>query len=390
MPSSGTSQPLPRLAPETLHAFLDDLFGEEFHHKQVLSLSYGVLAVLHAAHLAVRSLGKALAKARGLQPKHATKQIDRLLSNEALPLPALFKLWIPFVLGPRKEIVVALDWTDFEKDDHTTLALYLITSHGRATPLCWKTVKKSELAGKRYQYESELLALFDETVPEEVRITLLADRGFGDQERYDFLDLYGWDYVIRFRCNILVTNQKGETKPAKEWLPPSGRATKLPGARVCAEKTEVGAVVVVRAPGMKDAWFLATNRGGLSAAQVVGLYSKRFKIEETFRDTKDPHFGMGLSATHIKKEERRDRLLLLLAMGYALLVLLGAAGEQCGLDSGFKSSPKSGRVLSLYNQGKFWYEAMPNLPEMRRKKLLAAYEKELRRHAFIRTVFGVL
>jgi hypothetical protein len=29
------------------------------------------------------------------------------------------------------------------------------------------------------------------------------------------------------------------------------------------------------------------------------LYARRFTIEETFRDLKDNHFGMGLSATHI-------------------------------------------------------------------------------------------
>jgi len=38
-----------------------------------------------------------------------------------------------------------------------TLAGYLITGHGRATPLIWKTVKKSELAGHRNDHEYRLL-----------------------------------------------------------------------------------------------------------------------------------------------------------------------------------------------------------------------------------------
>jgi hypothetical protein len=36
-------------------------------------------------------------------------------------------------------------------------------------------------------------------------------------------------------------------------------------------------------------------------------YGKRFTIEETFRDTKNGHLGIGLSATHIRDEGRRDR-----------------------------------------------------------------------------------
>jgi len=59
----------------------------------------------------------------------------------------------------------------------------------------------------------------------------------------------------------------------------------------------------------------------------VKFYSRRFTIEEVFRDTKDLHFGLGLSATHIRDERRRDRLLLLVAIGHRLLTLLGAASE---------------------------------------------------------------
>jgi hypothetical protein len=85
----------------------------------------------------------------------------------------------------------------------------------------------------------------------------------------------------------------------------------LTDASVTADKTRVAAVVVVRAKDMKDPWCLATSRSDLTASQVVALYGTRFRIEETFRDTKDIHFGMGLSARHIGAPARRDRLLFL-------------------------------------------------------------------------------
>jgi hypothetical protein len=92
--------------------------------------------------------------------KHATKQIDRLLPNSGLDVDALFAVWVPFVLGARPEAVVAMDWTDFDGDDQTTLGLYLVTSHGRATPLMWRTVRKSELKKRRNEYEDALLERF--------------------------------------------------------------------------------------------------------------------------------------------------------------------------------------------------------------------------------------
>src|SRR6185436_6205861 len=104
-------------------------------------------------------------------------------------------------------------------------------------------------------------------------------------------------------------------------------ARKLASPKVTADRTEIGAVVVVKDKRMKDSWCLASSLGDLSAGEIVKLYGRRFTIEETFRDQKDLHFGMGLSATHIRNADRRDRLLLLVAMAHSLLTLLGAASE---------------------------------------------------------------
>ncbi len=42
---------------------------------------------------------------------------------------------------------------DRRRDDQTTLALNLVTNHGRATPLLWLTVFKGELKDKRNDYD---------------------------------------------------------------------------------------------------------------------------------------------------------------------------------------------------------------------------------------------
>ena len=383
-------RPSPRLKPKNVRQFVDELFGDTIHARRVDSLADAVTGVLHAASLAIHAIGRGLAAAKGIQAKHATKQVDRLLSNGGIPLSRLFELWVRFVVGERKEIVVALDWTEFDADKQATICLYLVTGHGRATPLVWKSVEKGTLEGRRTSYETEVIDRLGAALPEDVKVTVLADRGFGDQKRYEHLAFIGWDYVIRFRACILVTDKDGSTKSAGEWLSKTGKAKLLKDARVTDDKIQIPAVVLVHDKRMQDAWCLATSRVDLGAADVAKLYGRRFTIEETFRDTKDIHFGMGLSATHIRNTERRDRLLFLGAIAHALLTLLGAAGERCGLDRTLKVNTVKRRTLSLYKQGCFWYDAIPAMPDERLLALMNAYDECVREQALLREIFGLL
>ena len=65
-------------------------------------------------------------------------------------------------------------------DNQSTLALHLVTRHGRATPLLWLTVDKDELKDQRNDFEDLCLSRLKALLPEGVTATILADRGFGD------------------------------------------------------------------------------------------------------------------------------------------------------------------------------------------------------------------
>ncbi len=65
-------------------------------------------------------------------------------------------------------------------DDQTTLALHLVSSHGRATPLLWLTIGKDELKNTRNDFEDLCLSRLKACLPDGVAVTILADRGFGD------------------------------------------------------------------------------------------------------------------------------------------------------------------------------------------------------------------
>jgi hypothetical protein len=223
-----------------------------------------------------------------------------------------------------------------------------------------------------------------------VRITLVADRGFGDQQLYAHLTRLGIDFIIRFRQDILVTDAKGLQQPARDWVAPNHRARSLPGAAVTADQYPVGSVVLIRDKAMTDSWCLATSRTDLTARQIIDYYGKRFCCEETFRDTKNGHLGFGLSQTHIGNAQRRDRLLMLCALAMALLTLLGAAGESLGEDRWLKVNTVKTRTHSLLRQGIYYFQAMENWALERTGRLLARFSLLLSEHAWSHELFGVI
>jgi hypothetical protein len=358
-----------------VRAFVGGVYGDDLHAKRIVSLAGATLGVMRSASLAVAMIGQALAQARGLVNKHAIKQVDRLLSNTSIDVWQSFARWVPHQIGTRREALVAMDWTDFDHDDQATLVLSLVTGHGRAAPLLWISVWKDELTKQRNDFEDSCLRRLAELLPTGCRVTILADRGFGDQKLFAFLAELGFGYVIRFRGNIHVTDANGETRPAAEWVGKGGRARKLLDARVTAKGQQVGAVVCVHAKGMKEPWCLATSERDATAATLVNHYARRWTIEPQFRDTKDLRFGMGLSATRIGEPMRRDRLLLISAFATALLTMLGAVGESLGMDRLLKSNTSAKRTHSLFRQGCMLYDLIPNMPEPRLTPLMQKFNE---------------
>jgi len=115
-----------------VHQFLRTLFADNLHAKRVLSLAGATLGVIESASLAVAMIGQGLALTRGRLTKHAIKQVDRLLPGPGIDVDALLVHWVPYVVGRRSSITVAMDWTDFDADGQTTIMLSLLCCHGRA------------------------------------------------------------------------------------------------------------------------------------------------------------------------------------------------------------------------------------------------------------------
>ena len=355
--------------------FIATLYEGDLHAKRVLSLANATLGVLTGASLAIHAMGRGLAQALGTLTKHGVKQVDRLLSNRGVDVWTFFAYWTPFIVGARTEVIVALDWTSFAADGQDTIVLSMVTGHGRATPLLWKTVASSTLKGNQRRYEYEVLCRLREVLPAGVKVTVVADRGFADCKLfYALATELAFEYVIRLRGDIYVTNARGERRAAAAWVGDKGRARRLVGARVTdAYELPVGVVVCVQDPKMDEPWCLVASEATVPTRVLIRYYGKRWGIEAGFRDIKDMRFGMGLSSMHVSRPDRRDRLLLISALAIAVLSLLGAAGERIGYDRWLKANTVKRRTHSLFRQGLMLYHHLPNWPEDRIRPLMETF-----------------
>ena len=91
-----------------------------------------------------------------------------------------------------------MDWTSFAADEQETIVLSMLTGHGRATPLLWKTVASSTLKGNQRRYEYEVLCRLREVLPDGVKVTVVADRGFADCKLFYVLTTVEFPPCARF------------------------------------------------------------------------------------------------------------------------------------------------------------------------------------------------
>ncbi len=374
-----------------IQKFLGDVFDEDIHAKRILSLANATTGVLAAGSLAVSAIGQGLAHVCGLDPKHTVKQVDRLLGNAKIDVWSYFAYWVPYVVSERKEIAVALDWTDFDRDKQSTIALNLLTSHGRAIPLVWRTVRKSELKDNRNHFEDSVLTRLRDTLPEGVAVTVIADRGFMDTSLFEIMrDSWDFGYIVRLRGNVTVTDAKGEKRTAAQWVGRGGRARTLRNAKLTGKGFPVPTIVCLQEKAMKESWCLAASDPEASAAQLKRYYAKRWSIETYFRDTKDMRFGLGMDAIHTKSPARRDRLFLVSAFAVVLLTLLGAACEQVGYDRYLKANTVKRRTHSLFRQGQMVYDLMPRMREQWLVPIMEAFVEKIQAHRALSQVFFVV
>jgi hypothetical protein len=294
---------------------------------QAKTLADLVAAAVGVGRISLAALGRHLAGSALC--KHKIKRAWRFCANRRITVADGMRGLIGRLGRRRGEpLMVALDWVEI-RSFHTLMAAAVFG--GRALPLLWASYPEWELYKSQNSLEEGLLRLLRDLVPAHVDIIVLADRGFGRAElARTCLGLPGLHFVLRIKPDVGVRHRRWRGLLCHYPVRPGIRRVLRQAAYRLSDPVTLNVVIRWKKglpAGRDQPWFLITDLPG-NAASLTALYAKRMAVEELFRDDKSLRNGWALRLTQLTKAGRLDRLLLIVALAYWLLVGLGLLARQ--------------------------------------------------------------
>jgi Transposase DDE domain len=312
---------------------------------QIKTLTACVLGLIAGQELSLSAVGTFMPG--DVAPKHNIKRVDRWCGNKLVTVdPVTGPMLV--ALGRRSgTLLVSVDWTKI--DNFQALVFSVTTGHGRAVPVYWEVIDPDKTLMKKTEIEA--VERFHALVPPSIRVTILADRGFDDVP-FILAVAKRFHYVIRLaRNNSMAATVDGDFKQLESHLTVKGTPVDFGDVFFTKEHRFQTRVVAIQEARQIEPWFLATNVPR-SAHSIVQHYARRFDCEHAFRDWKDDHHGWKLGAIFSKSPIRLSRLLIVAAVAYLVLVLVGLFGESRGLHRGLQSnSVKKHRTKAVWRVG---------------------------------------
>ena len=323
-------------ADETITRWLKPLTGF-MHAKRQRALLDVTAATLRGRRLWLTTLGRNL---RGpAKCKHRIKRVDRLLGNPRLWLECeeVYKRLAQAVVGRARRLVVIVDWT-FVND--TEAALVASVPHVGRAQIVYAQVHPQSAIGKRRVQRIFLTSLL-RVLPEGRQVFVVTDAGFS-RPWFEDVRASGMHFVGRLTKNLCIRINADSpfVRVGSLFRNATVGARSLGRCQVTACSPTEAILVTQRkrnadrhhSPFRRrglhsgsvlhrcyrrrthEPWVLATSAHELNATCVSRIYQNRMRCEETFRDSKNLRFGLGLGHISVRQPQRVGVLLLLAAL----------------------------------------------------------------------------
>ncbi len=368
-----------------MHAqrIIQDLLQAEcdtIHAKRRITLALMVQASC-IGHLSLLGISRRLNSSTAL--RHRIKRCDRLLGNLHLSHEKLdvYRAMAQRILIGNTQPAILIDWSDLSADRSQHLLRAALIVKGRAVVL-YEEVHPMKQYGSPQVHERFLRRL-RALLPQSCRPVLVTDAGFR-ASWFKLCERLKFDWMGRIRNRDMV-RPLGTT----DWLGckslyPKAAATpqdegefeyvrsnpvvcrlvlyKKPNCHRQA-KTALGKRArcghsLKQAKTQSEPWLLAVSPSlaELDAQAVVDLYSGRMQIEQSFRDVKNPRWGLGLSLSQTTRPDRLAILLLIGALAIFALWLIGLVAQARGYQVNFGSRARAAATLSIISLARWWLE----------------------------------
>ena len=354
------------------------------HAKRAGALLRATAALLYGGRTSLSAI--ALHLCHDIAFKHRLKSVDRLLGNPALHrvrgdlYRCLAQQWLKDV--PQWLIVV--DWSDLTPDQRWQLLRASVVVEGRSITLYEEVHPQKKLGAPKVH--RAFLQRLAQIVPPGCTLIVMTDAGF-HAAWFKMVTAQGWEFIGRIRGRNRVQLQDRPWIPAREIYTQARTVIRDlgPGAYVRSNPVAVRVVLAKRprkgrhrlnihgvrrvgrasakcARSAREPWLLVSSLGlrHLSAVSVVGLYSQRMRIEQSFRDTKNLRVGLGLETARSRSASRFEMLLLLAHLVSFVQRLIGESARQQQLELQFTATRRSSRPeVSVLTLGRRILDAAP-------------------------------
>jgi hypothetical protein len=325
----------------------------------------------------------ALGTTRPTSLRYRIKCVDRLLANPHLDSERLnaYRALAGEWLSGLAQLLIVVDWSPVTDDMQWHLLRASVVVEGRSITLFEEVHPRKHLtACKVHQKFIRRLAAL--TPPCRQPPIVITDAGFRSTW-FRLIDEQGWYWIGRTRNRDFVRRHlgHGQGPGLGEWfaakqlyakatttaadlgayeavrsrpfscrfalikMKPTGRKHKYPSGKVRRSSSAKKAAQCHREP-----WLLcySPTLAYLGAAAVVKLYAQRMRIEQQFRDTKNPTHGMGLAQAKSRGQRRLQALLLIAHIAEMAKRLIGEAAQAAQLELALMSNNiKNRKTISV-------------------------------------------
>ena len=301
--------------------------------------------------------------------RHRVKRVDRLLGSRALQrerasiYAAIAQFWLhdPGSCGTIQTPLILVDWSDLNEARSAQLIRASVALQGRSLTLYEELHTMKAVSVFAPKVHAAFLKELKAMLPSGCQPIVITDAGFRSPW-FRAVEAIGWHWVGRIRNRDRVRPQAHANERAGLWQgaktlyafatskapdlgvfdyvrshpistrlvtikqAPKGRhMTSVKGERTRSSHSKK------KSKAESEPWLLAASPSlaHLSAEAIIAIYAQRMQIEQAFRDTKNPRFGLGLSYSGSRSTTRWAALAMVASLAEFVIRLTG----QCAIDA---------------------------------------------------------
>ena len=285
---------------------------------------------------------------KALIAQSTQRQLSRWLNNPRINPAKLYSPVIKALLAKWEDAEIYLSFDTSQLWEEYCIIRLCVVHRGRALPLCWRVIKHRSSSVDISTYQ-DMLKRASKLLPVNVKVILLADRGFSNPQLVRYVRQLGWQCRIRIKGNFWIHHPKTGWQTIKQLHLSLGEAKLIHNVKVHKTKSLTDMhIAAAWESTSKEYWYILSTEP--TTIQTFREYGFRFDIEENFLDDKSN--GFDLESSRLRSAPAISRLCLVIAMTTLFLTAQGLAVA----DSGYRRlvDPHWFRGLSYLKIGWNW------------------------------------